>query len=104
MKRNHIHLAQDVAGKNVVSGQGPLFLLPKLYVYHTSSLLLGMRTSSQILIYVDVRKALDAGIKFWLSDNGVVLTEGDDRGFLSHKFFEKVIDIRGGELHGWEET
>jgi len=33
MKRNHIHLAQDVAGKNVVSGQGPLFLLPKLYVY-----------------------------------------------------------------------
>lgn len=64
--------------------------------------MLGMRTSSRILIYVDVAKALDAGIKFWLSDNGVVLTEGNDDGHLPVEFFEKVVDsIKGTEIEGW---
>jgi len=81
MKRNHIHLAQNVAGQNVVSG---------------------MRNSSRILIFINVQKALDAGIKFWLSDNGVVLTEGDERGYLPEIFFERVVDIRDGELEGWK--
>ncbi|KDR67620.1 hypothetical protein GALMADRAFT_257845 [Galerina marginata CBS 339.88] len=81
MKRNHIHLAQNVAGQNVVSG---------------------MRTSSQVLIFIDIQKALDAGFKFWLSDNGVVLTEGDSRGYLPKKFFSRVVDVKLGELKGWE--
>ncbi|KAF9558718.1 phosphotransferase KptA/Tpt1 [Agrocybe pediades] len=83
MKRNHIHLAQNVANQNVVSG---------------------MRTSSQVLIFINVRKALDAGIKFWLSDNGVVLTEGDEKGFLPKEFFERVVDVKNGELQGWQHT
>jgi 2'-phosphotransferase len=62
-----------------------------------------MRYSAKILIYIDVQKALDAGITFWLSENGVVLTEGDQRGFLTQKFFRKVIDVSTGkELEGWE--
>ncbi|KII87268.1 hypothetical protein PLICRDRAFT_69694, partial [Plicaturopsis crispa FD-325 SS-3] len=69
MNRNHIHLAQGVGGKNVISG---------------------MRKSSDVLIYIDVQKALNSGIRFFLSDNGVVLTEGDERGFLSPEFFSKV--------------
>ncbi|KAH9479733.1 Putative tRNA 2'-phosphotransferase [Psilocybe cubensis] len=81
MKRNHIHLAQNVAGENVVSG---------------------MRTSSQVLIYIDIPKALEAGIKFWLSDNGVVLTEGDAHGILSKEFFSKVVDVKNGELKDWK--
>jgi 2'-phosphotransferase len=54
-----------------------------------------MRTSSQILIFIDLQKALDAGIKFFLSENGVVLTEGDDEGFLRPEFFEKVKNAKG---------
>ncbi|KAG8215074.1 KptA family-domain-containing protein, partial [Butyriboletus roseoflavus] len=69
MARNHIHLAQNVPGSKVVSG---------------------MRNSSQILIFVNVQKALDAGIKFYLSANGVVLTEGSGNGFLSPEFFLRV--------------
>jgi 2'-phosphotransferase len=62
-----------------------------------------MRHSAKILIYIDVQKALDAGIKFWLSENGVVLTEGDERGFLMQKFFEKVVDVgTGREMNGWQ--
>lgn len=62
-----------------------------------------MRHSAKILIYIDVQKALDTGIKFWLSENGVVLTEGDERGFLMQKFFEKVVDVgTGREMNGWQ--
>ena len=63
-----------------------------------------MRTSSQILIYIDIEKALASGLKFWFSDNGVILTEGDENGYLSRKFFQKVVDIQHGELNGWEES
>jgi 2'-phosphotransferase len=62
-----------------------------------------MRKSSQILIFVNVRKALDAGIKFHLSDNGVVLTEGDETGYLKPEFFERVEDAKTKKaVEGWE--
>lgn len=63
-----------------------------------------MRQSSQILVYVDVQKALDAGIKFSLSSNGVVLTEGDERGFLSPEYFARVETVKGDALPGWDHT
>lgn len=63
-----------------------------------------MRQSSQILIYVDVQKALDAGIKFFLSSNGVVLTEGDERGFLSPEYFARVETVKGEALPGWDHA
>jgi len=81
MTRNHIHLAQGIAGGNVVSG---------------------MRNSSQILVYIDVDKAISAGIKFFLSANGVVLTAGDERGYLAPQFFSRVEDAKGVPLPGWE--
>ncbi|TFY72455.1 hypothetical protein EVG20_g542 [Dentipellis fragilis] len=81
MTRNHIHLAQGVPGNGVISG---------------------MRNSASVLIYIDVQKALDAGILFFLSDNGVVLTEGDSRGFLSPEFFSRVENRYGKPLPGWQ--
>ncbi|KAF7299537.1 Trna phosphotransferase 1 [Mycena chlorophos] len=69
MSRNHIHLAQGAATDDVISG---------------------MRRSSQILIFVDIERALADGLKFSLSQNGVVLTEGDEKGFLATKYFMRV--------------
>jgi 2'-phosphotransferase len=100
MKRNHIHLAQGVAGDSVISGIFPIHP-PKDLSY---TLVTGMRRSSQILIYVDVQKALDAGISFELSSNGVVLTAGDSRGFLSPQFFKRVEDSKRVPLQGWEDA
>jgi len=60
-----------------------------------------MRKSAQVLIYIDVQRALDAGISFSLSENGVVLTEGDERGFLSTTCFLKVENRQGRPLPGW---
>jgi len=62
----------------------------------------GMRNSSQILIFIDVQKALDAGIKFWLSANGVVLTEGDSTGYLKPEFFARVETSDRKPIPGWE--
>ena len=91
MKRNHIHLAQGVAGESVISGMS-FFLSSVLQLTQFKQ---GMRTSSQIFIFINLQKALDAGIKFFLSDNGVVLTEGDDEGFLRPEFFERVENTKG---------
>jgi 2'-phosphotransferase len=63
-----------------------------------------MRRSCQILIFVDVQKALDSGIKFFLSSNGVVLTEGDERGFLSPIFFARVANAEGVPVSGWQNV
>ncbi|KAJ7663803.1 phosphotransferase KptA/Tpt1 [Mycena polygramma] len=75
MTRNHIHLAQGVVG-DVIS----------------------MRKSSQVLVFIDVARALDANIKFYLSSNGVVLTPGNNKGFLEPRFFSKVQSVGGRKL------
>jgi len=54
-----------------------------------------------MLIYINVQKALDAGISFFLSENGVVLTEGDEHGFLSTDFFLRVEDRQGRPIPSW---
>jgi len=62
----------------------------------------GMRKSSQILIFVDVQKALDAGVPFYLSANGVILTEGDE-GFISPIYFQRVEFAKDrSPIPGWE--
>jgi 2'-phosphotransferase len=96
MTRNHIHLAQGVPGDGVISGWSYFGTL--IPAFNPS---LGMRSSAQVLIYIDVQKALDAGIAFFLSENGVVLTEGDERGILSPQYFLRVEDRQSGPIPGW---
>ena len=60
-----------------------------------------MRKSSQVLIYIDLESALRAGLKFFVSQNGVVLTPGDERGFLAPEFFSKVERANGEPMTGW---
>ncbi|KAG6861258.1 hypothetical protein C0995_002066 [Termitomyces sp. Mi166 len=57
--------------------------------------------SSVILIFLDIQKALDAGIEFFLSDNGVVLSQGRN-GIIPSEFFLEVRDANGEELVGWK--
>lgn len=82
MKRNHIHIAQGLPGHNGVIS--------------------GMRSSSQIFIYINIQAALSSGIQFFFSDNGVVLTAGDDKGFLKPQFFQRVENAKRQALPGWE--
>jgi 2'-phosphotransferase len=75
MGRNHVHcsigLPEDEAG--VVSG---------------------MRRDAELLIYLDVVASIKDGVKWWISDNGVVLTEGNAEGMVPVKYFREVVGRR----------
>lgn len=78
MSRNHIHFATGLLGQDGVIS--------------------GMRHSCTVLIYIDLEKALEAGIKFFKSENGVVLTEGLNEGYLPKEYFSKVVTTEGEVL------
>ncbi|KAL2622500.1 hypothetical protein R1flu_002705 [Riccia fluitans] len=69
MKRNHVHFA---------SGLTP-----------TDGVISGMRKTCNILIYLDVSKALQDGMKLYMSENGVILTEGFG-GVVPPKYFKEI--------------
>jgi len=90
MTRNHVHFASGLPagfqtvddGDNTVAKRDPVIS--------------GMRNSSSILVYIDLPKALAAGLKFWRSENGVVLSEGDESGLIRTEFFKRVEERKKG--------
>ena len=88
-KRNHIHLAKGLYGEA-----------------HVRS---GMRRDVEVVIWVDVRKAIRAGYVFYESQNGVILCAGrsnatadkdgnlnEEDGILPPKYFSVVIELNNG--------
>ncbi|KAL0666148.1 hypothetical protein Bca4012_028852 [Brassica carinata] len=49
----------------------------------------GMRRDVNLLIFLDIKKALEDGIAFYISDNKVILTEGVD-GVVPVDYFQKI--------------
>ncbi|KAM3481584.1 hypothetical protein MY5147_000570 [Beauveria neobassiana] len=85
MGRNHIHCA---AGTPEEEGGG--------------GTVSGMRRDAQLLIEIDVARSMAAGVRWWRSDNAVILTEGDDNGLLSTEFFKSVRGRHGDVGVLWE--
>lgn len=54
---------------------------------------IGIRSSCNVLIFVDVRKAIQEGFHFYVSDNGVILTEGP----IASSYFIKVLELLPGD-------
>ena len=72
MGRTHIHFASGEPGeKGVISG---------------------MRNNSTVLIYINLEKALRFGIRFFVSQNNVILSKGDENNTIDPYFFKAVID------------
>ncbi|GAB1610817.1 tRNA 2'-phosphotransferase 1-like [Argonauta hians] len=72
MNRKHIHFAIGEPGdKKVTSGMPP---------------------RSDIMIFLNLTLALQNGIKLFKSKNDVILSEGDEEGYIRPKYFLKVID------------
>jgi len=73
MSRHHVHLAADLPGE--------------------SGVISGMRASAEIHIWVDMLAASRAGIPFFRSANGVILTPGlADTRLLPSNYFHRVLD------------
>lgn len=77
MGRQHIHFAKGILDDITV--------------------LSGIRRDVQVYIFVDLEKALNEGINFFESENGVILTRGDSNGFLNLRYFKRVIKLDDGK-------
>ncbi|KAI5066919.1 hypothetical protein GOP47_0017447 [Adiantum capillus-veneris] len=77
MGRNHVHFASGLPREDGVIS--------------------GMRHTSEVLIYLDAKKALQDGMKLYLSDNGVILTEGFD-GVVPPEYFAKIARWKNGKI------
>lgn len=85
MGRNHVHCSTGLPEdeKGVISG---------------------MRKDAELLIYVDVDESMRDGGKWWVSDNGVVLTEGEgEEGLVSTKYFKEVVGRTQGVGTLWRD-
>ncbi|XP_058809732.1 tRNA 2'-phosphotransferase 1 [Phymastichus coffea] len=71
MTRNHIHFAK---GLNFICG---------------------LRQDCEVFIYIDFPKASRDGIKFYESENNVILSPGDFDGYIKPQYFLKVITQSG---------
>lgn len=86
MARTHVHFATGLpAGFKPLSANGDASNADE-----QPPVISGMRNSSTVLIYIDLEKALKAGLKFWKSANGVVLCSGNDEKVIPIDVFERV--------------
>ncbi|KAI1417583.1 RNA 2'-phosphotransferase, Tpt1 [Hypoxylon sp. FL1857] len=96
MGRQHVHfgtglLPEDEGGEDV-DGDGK----PRV--------ISGMRSDAELLIFMDVERSLkDGGIKWWISANGVVLTDGNEEGIVPLKYFKEVRGRRQGVGVLWRD-
>lgn len=54
------------------------------------------RPTSTLLIYLDLPKAIAAGIPVYTSANGVILTPGDERGVVAKEYWRLAERVKGG--------
>lgn len=76
MARTHIHFAPALPENGVISG---------------------MRGSADVVIYIDMAKAMGDGIQFYVSSNQVILTAGID-GCLPPRYFMRITDRQGRDI------
>lgn len=97
MARQHVHFGTGLlpadAGNDVGAGEDGK---PKV--------ISGMRSDAELVVFVDVQQSLrDGGIRWWLSANGVVLTDGNDEGVVPLKYFKEVKGRRQGVGVLWRD-
>ncbi|KAI7742053.1 hypothetical protein M8C21_030059 [Ambrosia artemisiifolia] len=75
--------------------EGGLKRMQRLHVHFACGLptdgevISGMRRDVNILIFLDIKKALEGGMKLYISDNNVILTEGFD-GVVPVEYIERI--------------
>jgi len=78
MTRNHIHFSAGEPGQDGVIS--------------------GMRKTADLKIYMDMSKAMAAGLRFFRSANNVILSPGDSNGIIQPEFFSKVKNVKTNQI------
>ncbi|KAF2222749.1 phosphotransferase KptA/Tpt1, partial [Elsinoe ampelina] len=98
MTRQHVHFAAGLpAGFKSIGDMDAAAEASLQDKASTAPVISGMRNSSTVLIFIDVQKAVEGGLKFWKSANDVILTEGDQDGLVPLTYFKRVEDRTGGQ-------
>ncbi|KAF2665029.1 hypothetical protein BT63DRAFT_406133 [Microthyrium microscopicum] len=93
MGRNHVHFATGLpAGFASIEDGGNQEELGVSVV--PEPVISGMRKTSTVLVYVDLAKAMETGLEFWRSDNGVILCDGGEQDLIPIECF-KCVEERG---------
>ncbi|KAI1752372.1 hypothetical protein F4782DRAFT_530627 [Xylaria castorea] len=129
MGRTHVHFGTGVPGDDGGSGGGGQVHNAEDEgeedgaVRNKPRVISGMRADAELLIFVDVERALrdsEAGggsntadestdgrtggeIKWWMSENNVVLTEGNAEGLVPLEYFKEVRGRRQGVGLLWKD-
>jgi 2'-phosphotransferase len=92
MTRNHVHFASGLpAGFEPLEGANDIQSEAQ-----KEPVISGMRNTSSVLVFIDVKKALEGGLKFWKSANGVILSEGNGNGVVPLAYFARVEERKRG--------
>lgn len=107
MSRLQVHFATGPT-INEIYPNGRDAPIAKLDVRSKATVISGMRSDAEILIYINLRRALEAGCPFSRSENGVILSEGLDNGDNSGNkivpldFVDLVVERKAGLGVLWE--
>lgn len=94
MGRNHVHFASGLPA-GFTSADASATDDASAAAAAPLPVISGMRKTSTILVVLDLPKAMEAGLQFGVSENGVILTEGDADGVVALEFFKRVEDRTG---------
>ncbi|KAK0772820.1 tRNA 2'-phosphotransferase [Friedmanniomyces endolithicus] len=96
MGRNHVHFASGLpSGFKSLADSESDGAAATTTVTVDAPVISGMRNSSTILMFLDLDKALAAGVKLGVSDNGVILSEGNADGLVPLEVLKRVEDRTG---------
>ncbi|OOQ86739.1 tRNA splicing 2' phosphotransferase 1 [Penicillium brasilianum] len=113
MGRHHVHFATGPSLESTLATAGTTSQEKGKEPKQENQVISGMRRDAQILIYLDIKKALAAGCPFWRSENGVILSEGlpvpngktdadgNPEKIVSIDFFDFVIERKLGLGQIW---
>lgn len=78
---------------DAIKESGGLSRMQRNHVHFTSNAEwshLGIRKTCNVLIYLDMEKCRETGLKFYKSANGVILTPGNEEGMVPCECFKKI--------------
>jgi 2'-phosphotransferase len=103
MGRNHIHFTYTIPRKfyNVLNMNTPVDITTddSNYLNSQDPVVSGVRGNCQVLIFLNISKLRKSDLKFYKSDNNVILSPGDENGFIPLYFIDKVVDYQSGIVH-----
>ncbi|KAH8205819.1 hypothetical protein TruAng_000095 [Truncatella angustata] len=107
MTRTHVHfgtgLPEDGKEGSQVHDEADEVAVEATKEAERPKVISGMRSDAEVLVFVDVAKSLEDGeMKWWLSSNGVVLTEGNSEGMVPLKYVKEARGRRQGVGELWK--